>query len=289
MTPPSSWPGFSDIDAWGTTHRGKVRTENMDCFYLGALVRDADGQVFAVRLDEEAGLSVGATRLASLAVVADGVGSAAGGAEAARTAVHGLIASLVVSFENARVDETTGADEFTRLLHEAALACHESLLQRGEAEGGGRRFATTLTFFLGFWPHAYLLQVGDSRCYVFQDGGLTQISRDQTLAQEMVDQGVLTREHAERTRWAHVLSSAIGGVQAAPVVTRVIRQWGTVVLLCSDGLTKHVTEEEIERHLARMTSARQAGGELLALALDRGGTDNITIVIGRTLPQRDHT
>jgi protein phosphatase len=202
-------------------------------------------------------------------------------------AVQGLIASLVVSFEEARVDESTGSEEFTRLLHEAALACHESLLQRGEEDGQGRQFATTLTFFLGFWPHAYLLQVGDSRCYLFQDGKLTQISRDQTLAQELIDSGVLTREHAERTRWANVLSSAIGGVQAAPVVSRVVRTWGSVVLLCSDGLTKHVSEAEIEARIAGMTSAREVGEDLLQLALERGGTDNITIVIGRTRPAKD--
>lgn len=289
MTSPPSRPGFSDIEAWGVTHRGKVRSENMDHFFMGSLVREADGHVLAVGFDEEAKLHEGATRLASLGVVADGVGSAAGGAEAARVAVRGLLDSLVASFEEARVDESTGSEEFTRLLHEAALACHESLLQRGEKEGEGRQFATTLTFFLGFWPHAYLLQVGDSRCYVFQEGKLTRISRDQTLAQELVDSGVLAREHAERTRWANVLSSAIGGVQAAPVVSRVVRTWGSVVLLCSDGLTKHVSEDEIEDRIANMTNARQVGEELLELALDRGGTDNITIVIGRTLPEKDHT
>src|SRR5947208_2749734 len=81
---------------------------------------------------------------------------------------------------------------------------------------------------LGVWPRAYLLQVGDSRCYVLRDGKLTQISRDQTMAEELVQQGVLTRTDAFHTPWANVLSSALGGPQHAPVVTRMEQRWGDV-------------------------------------------------------------
>jgi protein phosphatase len=125
--------------------------------------------------------------------------------------------------------------------------------------------------------------VGDSRCYVYQAGRLTQISQDQTLAQELVDAGVLTQTVAQQSRWANVLYSAVGGQQAMPTVTRMTRDWGSVVLLCSDGLTKHVSDESIARRLAEMTSARQVAEQLLQDALDDGGTDNITIVVGRTL------
>ncbi|HSG08155.1 MAG TPA: protein phosphatase 2C domain-containing protein, partial [Longimicrobiales bacterium] len=172
---------------------------------------------------------------------------------------------------------------FSRLLHDAAVACHDSLLKRAEQEGGERHFATTLTLFLGLWPHAYLLQVGDSRCYVFSDGELTQITRDQTYAQDLVDSGALTQTMAQHSHWANVLSSAIGGGEAAPVVTRVVRDWGAVVLLCSDGLTKHVPDERIKEVLASMTNARQAAEQLVQDALDDGGSDNITVIVGRTL------
>lgn len=274
-------PRFDQIDAWGLTHPGKVRRENQDHFFLGALARgitvdrtsvsEADRQV----LHQE--------RLASLAMVADGVGSTEGGAEAARHAVRDLLAAVARSFYDAEYAEAGDPDVFSRVLNDAALDCHESLLRRAEEIGGGRRFATTLTLFLGLWPHAYLLQVGDSRCYVFQDGRLTQITRDQTLAEELIAQGTLTRTAAERSRWANVLSSAIGGEEAVPVVTRVVRDWGTVVLLCSDGLTKHVTDDRIADRLGSMTNARQVAQGLLEDALDGGGTDNITIVVGRTL------
>lgn len=279
---PRHRPDFSEIDAWGLTHRGKVRAENHDHFFLGALARGVT--VDATSISVEGQRVLHAERLASLAVVADGVGSRSGGGEAARVAVRDLVSAVSRSFHEAETRESEDPEVFSRLLQDAALHVHESLLERAEREGGGRRFATTLTLFLGLWPHAYILQVGDSRCYVFRDGDLTQITRDQTLAEELVSSGILTRTQAEGSRWANVLSSSIGGGEAAPVVTRMTRDWGTVLLLCSDGLTKHVSDERIRERLASMMSARQSAELLLQDALDGGGTDNITVVIGRTLP-----
>jgi protein phosphatase len=143
--------------------------------------------------------------------------------------------------------------------------------------------ATTLTLWIGVWPRAYLLQVGDSRCYTLRGGELTQISRDQTLAQDLIDQGVFTRADAEHSKWANVLASAIGGPEAAPIVTRLEQRWGDIGLMCSDGLTKHVPDDRIRERLLSLTSARQACETLLGDALDAGGTDNITIVVGRTI------
>jgi protein phosphatase len=147
--------------------------------------------------------------------------------------------------------------------------------------------ATTLTLFLGVWPKAYLLQVGDSRCYVFRNGELRQITRDQTMAQELMDLGVLKAGDVAGTRFARTLSSSIGGRMTDPVVTRLDMSWGTVVLLCSDGLTGQVPDDRIRDRLRTMTSARQACEDLLRDALEAGGTDNITIIVGRALRKAD--
>jgi protein phosphatase len=173
--------------------------------------------------------------------------------------------------------------KFLEAMHEAAMRCHAGVVQKSEEEAGRRGMATTLTLWLGVWPRAYLLQVGDTRFYLFRDGELTQITRDQTMAQDLVDQGVLTSADADNTRWAHVLSSAIGGMQSAPVVTRIDQAWHNVGLLCSDGLTKHVPEEQIAERLRTMKSAKQVCKTLLQDALDSGGTDNITIIVGRVV------
>jgi protein phosphatase len=147
--------------------------------------------------------------------------------------------------------------------------------------------ATTLTLFLGVWPKAYLLQVGDSRCYFYRDGELRQITRDQTMAQELMDIGVLKPADAPGTRFARTLSSSIGGRMTDPVVTRLQMTWETVLLLCSDGLTGHVPDERIRERLRAMTSARQVCEDLLQDALDAGGTDNVTIIVGRVLRKAD--
>ena len=277
---PIARPSFSDIDAWGVTHRGKVRSSNQDHFFLGALARGVTVDRTSIAAE---GPVLHAERLASLAVVADGVGGSGGGEEAARIAVRDLVSSVSRFFHDAARVESEDPEVFSRLLHDAALACHDSLLKRAEDEGGTRHFSTTLTLFLGLWPHAYLLQVGDSRCYIFSGGELTQITRDQTYAQDLVDSGALSQTTAQHSRWANVLSSAIGGGEAAPVVTRVVRDWGTVVLLCSDGLIKHVSDERIEQVLSSMTSSRQAAEQLLQDALDDGGSDNVTVIVGRTV------
>jgi serine/threonine protein phosphatase PrpC len=107
------------------------------------------------------------------------------------------------------------------------------------------------------------------------------------VAQELIDSGALAPDVALRTPWANVLSSALGGPTNAPTVTHIRNDWSTVHLLCSDGLTRHVPDELIRERLLAMTSARQVCEDLLQDALDGGGRDNITIVVGRAVPSDD--
>ena len=164
---------------------------------------------------------------------------------------------------------------------------HYDFVLSGEEDADYRGMATTLTLYLGHWPRAYLLQVGDSRCYLLRGDELTQITRDQTMAQELIDLGVLTRADASGTRFEHTLSSSIGGRQTAPVVTRIGLDWDTIVLLCSDGLTRHVSDERIRERLRGMTSARQVCEDLVQDALEGGGSDNITVIVRRAVVSED--
>jgi protein phosphatase len=282
MAPPGvRKPRDQDVDVYGLTHAGKVRKENQDHFLIASLSKRME--VDHTSLPAEATLAVEPERLVSLAMVADGVGKGGGGEEASRVAVHD-IAEYVGRATSAFYGwDSEGSEAFADVLTEAALHCHMSLQERAKQDPDRKQYGTTLTLWVGLWPHAYLLQVGDSRAYMFRDGQLTQISRDQTMAQDLVDQGVLTQTGAHSSRWAHVLSSAIGGQEAAPVVTRITRDWGSVILLCSDGLTKHVSDERIAERLANLKSSKKTCEELLQDALDDGGSDNISIIIGRTI------
>lgn len=276
---PERKPRDDELDAFGITHTGKVRPTNQDHFLLGSL-----RQRFKVRqssLPEFDHLPIVEDRVASLIMVADGVGGGQKGEDASQLAVEELTQYVN---ESARCYyHTSNSDEnFVRDLEQTALKCHRAVLERGASDPDSAGMATTLTLMIVIWPWTYVLQVGDSRYYEFKDGALTQISRDQTMAQELIDSGVFAAA-VRNTPLANVLSSSIGGSQTAPVVTRVPTTWNVVHLLCSDGLTKHVSDERIADRLRTMTSARQACEQLLQDALDGGGTDNVTICIGRAV------
>jgi serine/threonine protein phosphatase PrpC len=276
---PSRKPREDEIDAYGVTHPGKIRPDNQDHFLLCSLRKQLVVRVSSI---PDAGLLSDTERIASLAMVADGVGGAVRGETASRmalTAVTKYVSRSVRCYYGASDDD----QEFYDALKEAARLTHGELLRRGEEDPETQGMATTLTLYLGVWPRAYLLQVGDSRCYLLREGELTQITRDQTMAQDMVDMGVLKPEEAAKTRLAHTLTSSIGGRQTQPTVTRLDMNWGHVLLLCSDGLTRHVPDHRIREVLRSMTSAQQACEALLQEALEGGGTDNVTVVVGRAI------
>jgi len=273
-------PRDDEIDVWGVTHIGNVRKTNQDHFLLATVNKSV--RMLQTSLPDRARLPFGDQRLAFLAMVADGVGGGEGGEKASAAALE-VVTRYVVSSMDCYYRAESAEASFIEDLQAAALHTHDAVLEQGKAAGATRTMATTLTLWMGVWPESYLLQVGDSRYYCYRDGKLSQVSRDQTLAQELVDQGVFTRAVGERSRFAHVLSSAIGGEQTMPVVTRVLNDWGVVHLLCSDGLTKHVSDERIAERLAAMTTAQQVCEQLVQDALDDGGSDNVTIIVGRSL------
>ena len=274
-------PRDDEIDVYGLTHPGKVRADNQDHFLICALKKQV--VVHLTSLPVTGNLMGEPERLAFLAMVADGVGGGAKGAEASQKALEAVTQYVVNSMRCYYAARSADDQTFSAALHEGALQCHEELLRMGEEDPLYQGLATTLTLFLGVWPRAYVLQVGDSRCYLLRQGELMQISRDQTMAQELVDLGVTLPGGASNGPLSHTLSSSIGGRQTAPVVTRLDMAWGHVVLLCSDGLTNHISDERIRDRLRSMTSARQACEDLLEEALAGGGSDNITIIVGRAL------
>lgn len=269
-----------ELDVYGLTHPGKVRQNNEDHFLICALQKRL--QVYHTSLPDTALLTEG-ERLAFLALVADGVGGAKAGEEASRIALEHVTRYVTESLDCYYTSDPTDDSKFMHELSEAALKVHAEIAVESATDPARSGMATTLTLWLGIWPNAYLLQVGDSRCYTLRDGNLIQISRDQTMAEEFVKQGVFNREDAAFKRWANVLSSAIGGPEAAPSVTKVPQSWGSVGLMCSDGLTRHVSDDQIRDRLINIKTAKQVCEDLLQDALDAGGEDNITIIAGRTV------
>ena len=273
-------PTDDEVDFYGLTHPGKVRQDNQDHFLVSSLHKRMD--VHLTSLPDKGKVYAEAERLAFLAMVADGVGGGPQGETASRLALEAVSQFVSGSMDCYYTADPSDDQVFTQALADAALHSHEDVRERSGADLG-RGMATTLTLMLFVWPRAYLLQVGDSRYYVLRNDELTQISRDQTLAQVLVDDDVFSRTEASRSPLSHVLSSAIGGSATTPVVTGIDQNWGYVHFLCSDGLTKHVQDEQIAERLRTMTSAKQACEDLLQDALEDGGSDNITLIVIRAV------
>ncbi len=273
-------PSDNDLDLFGMTHPGRVRAENQDHFLLCTVHPQVVIHGTSLPVPDE--LPLRGQRLATILLVADGVGGTAAGADASRLATETVTRYVSSSLRCYHTVGSANETEFLESLRAAALEAHEAVKNDSVTRLGGQSTATTLTLGIVVWPWLYVVQVGDSRLYYFSNGALRQVSRDQTVAQELVDQGVLTAARASASHLTHVLSSAIGASEARPEVTRVdVHERGSVILVCSDGLTKHVTDAELADHLKTMTSAEQVCRALVALALDRGGSDNITVVVGR--------
>jgi serine/threonine protein phosphatase PrpC len=275
---PDRRPHQSDIDIHGVTHRGLVRAENQDHFLIASMQKAMRVVTSSLAPDTFDALATGSRGY--LFCVADGVGSG-DGRRASSTALHAIVqhvtafANLYAQFDHAE------EERFVSELRAGVLHGHEVL--RRELEGGGHRngMATTLTMVAVLWPHAFLVHVGDSRCYRLRDGKLELLSRDQTLAEALREDGTLTEPEADRSPLKHVLVSALGSAEATPQTSVQECRWEDVMLLCTDGLTKHVTDDEIAAVLQNIFSAEQACQDLVDLVLARGGSDNVTLVIGR--------
>jgi protein phosphatase len=269
-------PRDDELDFFGITHPGKVRKDNQDHYLVSTLHKTA--RVRATSLPNPELFELPSQRIASFGMVADGVGGHMGGENASRAAVE-AIADYVKETMNAfyAADESDETAFFSALT-EAAETCNQAVIQRAH-DTGQPTGATTLTLFVAVWPRLYLLHVGDSRCYLYRAHELQRLTRDQTMAQDLVDSGVLAKEQAVRSPLAHVLTSAIGGSQTSPDVSRVDLRWGDALLLCTDGLTKHVSDARIAERLGAMSSSEQVARALVDDALAGGGSDNVTVLV----------
>lgn len=276
---PGPKPRDTELDLFGLTHPGKVRRENQDHFLVGTVHQQV--AVHGTSLPTPEALPLRSERLATMLLVADGVGGGWAGRDASHLAVESITRYVSSTMRCFHTAGRRAEQEFLAALREAALEAHESVRAQAAERKGTRGMATTLTVALAVWPRMYVVQVGDSRCYYYLDGQLRRLTRDQTVAQDLVDKGALPAERAAESPLSHVLASAIGGREAAPEVTSLDLSRRCVVLLCSDGLTKHVSDEELADRIGASQSSEQLCRSLLDLALERGGSDNITVLTGR--------
>lgn len=275
----SDRPQTEHIDLCGLTHQGRVRTENQDHFFIASIHKAMKVIQTSIPQDQMGDIFSPSRGLVFL--VADGVGGAPGGKDASRTALRAIVDYVLRAMDLYVQLDPDIEPQFQAELRRSVELSHEAVRQAGAADDERTGMATTLTMVCIRWPKAYIVHVGDSRGYRLRDGELELITKDQTMAQAMVDAGALSPSQAAQSQLNHVLYSALGASRAEPFTVTTDVRWGDVMLICTDGITKHVSDEEIRDALRRSTGAETTARELLQLALDRGGSDNATLIVGR--------
>jgi protein phosphatase len=268
----------SEIDVCGLTHRGRVRSENADHFLIASFHRAM--QVHNSSIPATAFSALSADSRGYVFLVADGVGAFAQAANGSARAIRSVAQYLVDMSEVSLPAEPEREEEVISRVRAAFEEAHETLLQLDE-QGVPGSAVTTLTMLVTIWPRAFIVHVGDSRAYQLRDGVLTQLTTDQTMAQAMIDSGEWTRATAEASPLKHVLVSALGSSEVDPQVRVLPLERDDVMMLCTDGLTKHVSDEEIREHLLQRRSSELGCQALIDLTLSRGGEDNVTVLIGK--------
>jgi serine/threonine protein phosphatase PrpC len=236
---------MTQIRASGATDVGVIRTENQDKFAISE----------------------------NTYVVADGMGGHLGGEVAASLATEAFIDSL-------KNKSPLSTDD----LIEAVKAANKAVFQRAQEDPSVQGMGTTLTAITLIETEGEtrigIVHVGDSRAYLFRNGELQQLTNDHSLVEELVRTGQLTPAEAEEHPRRNILTRALGVEPTIDAdVIQVLPLKGDRYLLCSDGLVREITDDQVAAVLRRLADAKEASSELVSLARKAGGADNITVVI----------
>jgi len=282
-----TFPGFHDrpvrIEVFARTHVGMKRTQNQDSFLVADLSRSQAEGGFRLESDMtpeemQVGRFVGGSK-GTLLIAADGMGGAAAGAVASK-----LVSSYIYESISAKwlADRNNAPSQFASRLVEAVEAANESVYASGMKSADLMGMGSTATVVGILNDFLFVAQVGDSRAYVVRQGAAGQVTRDQSIVQEMLDAGQLTEAEALASQRRNVILQALGANPTVRVdlTYHQIRR-GDVILSCSDGLSGLVSADEIATAVGTGDDLVGACDALIALANERGGPDNITVVAAR--------
>lgn len=254
------------ISAFGSTHIGKRRTSNEDNLMMADLTNvnySIGTRLNTAHLNERG----------ALLAVADGMGGAAAGEVASELAVMTLRSELA--------RRSIGAIDGQKLA-DAVVKVNECIWQCSQEKQELRGMGTTLTAAVITDGSACIAQIGDSRAYLIRNGKIQQVTKDQSLVQKLVDAGVLNMEEAAIHPYRNVLSQALGGSANVKVeITEFPLQANDYLLICSDGLSNKVSDQEMLTIIKESVSINEASQRLIYEANRRGGEDNITVIIAR--------
>jgi protein phosphatase len=264
----------------GRTDAGRRRSENQDHFLIADLTPSPEAFVARPGAGGDSAnvaASITPGEGGVLLLVADGMGGAAAGRLAS-----GLACSFVLAELQEDHPDRDGASPFGERLRRAVENANNRIRQHALRNPEYTGMGTTATVAGVLGTRLYLAQVGDSRAYLLREGGVQQLTRDQSLVQQLVDSGAMTAEQAERSSHNNVVLQALGVEPTVTVDTgeSVLHQ-GDTLLLCSDGLFRTVRATELAALVAQLEDPAVACEALVALANERGAPDNVTVVLAQ--------
>ena len=215
-------------------------------------------------------------------VCCDGMGGHAGGEYASQIAVTTVEEVLANIRDEGTADDAAGEAQITQeKIKYAIRLAGKRIYERAQADPEFRGMGTTAVILLFRRGMAYLAHVGDSRGYLLRGGQITQRTEDHSWVNEQIKAGLITAETAKHHRFRNIITRSLGFQEEVEIDTQVLKaEPGDMYLLCSDGLTNLVSEEEI-RDMLVAKSFQETLRDLVALANERGGDDNITAVLAR--------
>jgi protein phosphatase len=270
------------IHCHGSTHIGNVRKDNQDQFLIADLNKSMRVYQTSLGLDHHTRL-FGASQ-GKLLLVADGMGGHASGERASALAVDSIATYLLNTMPWFFRLNSQSDNEFQEDLQEALRHCQKTLAAEVRAVPQQRGMGTTVTLAYIHWPRLYVVHAGDSRCYLFHEGKLQRLTRDHTLSQFYSDlQQELGESEQPDPAWSNVLWNVVGGDTDELTIdfSRSDLEIGDALLLCTDGLSKHIGDERFAAALGSKDSPAAICRQLTDEANAAGGTDNITLVVAR--------
>lgn len=270
------------VDVRGRTDIGKVRRVNQDQFLVAALHKVIDIHDTSLPTSYRERFDSGARAL--LFLVADGVGGGPSGEIASSLTLDAIMKYVTNSMRCFYKLDQLASSDLMRELATSVQESHVRLREESEHDPEVAGMATTVTMAHVLWPRVYMVHIGDSRAYHLRNDVLTQLTQDQTVSQALVESGAMTEEQAAASPYANLLTQAVGGSdELEPALSSADLQSGDTLLMCTDGLTKHVRPDEIARILKAHDTAEAASNALVEAALADGGTDNVTALVARFL------
>jgi len=266
---PSQPAGDIRVHIFGRTDVGRIREHNEDSFIIADLTRKSRS------IREEDRIQVVGDR-GSLMAVCDGMGGAAAGEVASELAVNIIYEKLVEG------DLPKDHDDLARRMVRAVEAAGLRIYSEAKLDRHHRGMGTTATVAAMLDSFLFLGQVGDSRAYILRNQQLVQVTRDQSLVNQLIEAGQLTEEEAENFEHNNIILQALGTADTVQVdLTFVPLRRGDVLLMCSDGLSGMVRYDDIRQTLLDHPDTVEACKVLTDKANDAGGHDNVTVIVAR--------